>query len=91
MVERGWAGRLLEWRLSGSTLTAEVSRARYFVRSERQDVTAHAEVRDHPGGRYRLELGSFESVSAAQVACEADAARRCGRLSEGSGETGCGD
>jgi hypothetical protein len=77
MGERGWAGRLLEWRLAGSTLTAEVSRARYFVRSERHDVTAHAEVRDHPGGRYRLELGSFESVSAAQVACEADAERRC--------------
>jgi hypothetical protein len=57
MVERGWAGRLLEWRLVGSTLTAEVSRARYFVRSGRHDVTAHAEVRDHPGGQYRLELG----------------------------------
>jgi hypothetical protein len=77
MGERGWAGQLLEWRLAGSTLTAEVSRARYFVRAGPNEVLAHAEVRDHPGGQYRLELGSFGSVSAAQVACEEDAVRRC--------------
>jgi ABC-type uncharacterized transport system substrate-binding protein len=50
MGDRGWAGRLLEWRWAGSLLTAEVSAARYFIRCDRREALAHAEVRD-PLGR----------------------------------------
>jgi hypothetical protein len=78
MAERGWAGDLLSWRGAGGSLTAEVSRARYFIRTEPHEITAHAEVRD-PAGRYRADLGSFATVALAQAACEKDAATRCRR------------
>jgi hypothetical protein len=77
-VERDWAWNLLSWRDAGASLTAEVPRARYFVRSEPYEITAHAEVRD-PAGRYRADLGSFATVALAQAACEADAQRWCRR------------
>jgi hypothetical protein len=76
MARRGWAGALLSWRRVGSSLTAEISRARYFVRTEAHEITAHAEVRD-PGGRYRVDLGSHATVALARSACEQDAAARC--------------
>jgi hypothetical protein len=75
-AERGWAQNLLTWRWEGLQLTAEVSRAKYFIRGERHEVLAHAEVRDL-GGRRRSEIGSFPSVALARAACEADAVRRC--------------
>jgi hypothetical protein len=78
MGGNGWAGRLLSWSVAGPLLTAEVSRARYFIRAERHEVLAHAEVRDL-GGRYRIDIGSFPSVCAARAACERDAERRCRR------------
>ena len=79
MGERGWAQRLLEWRWVGARVEcAEVSRAKYFVRAEPHEITAHAEVRD-PGGRYRVELGSHRTVALARAACEKDAAARCRR------------
>jgi hypothetical protein len=78
MGERGWAGDLLSWRRAGASLTAEVSRARYFIRAERHEVVAHAEVRD-VGGTWRADLGSHRTVAAARAACEKDAAARCRR------------
>jgi hypothetical protein len=78
MGERGGAGNLLSWRRAGASLTAEVSRARYFIRAEPHEITAHAEVRD-AGGRSRADLGSFATVALAQAACEADALRWCRR------------
>jgi hypothetical protein len=78
----GWAGRLLEWRACGpQLLEAEISVARYFVRGDRHEVIAWAEVRD-PCGRYRIDIGSFSSVGAAQAACERDAVARCRREGE---------
>jgi hypothetical protein len=81
MRDRGWAGVLLSWRWAGSLLTAEISAARYFVRSERHEVVAWCEVRE-PGGRYRIEVGTFGSVGDARAACEADAQLRCRRDQE---------
>ena len=78
MVERGWARDLLSWRRAGASLTAEVSRARYFIRTEPHEITAHADVRD-PSGRYRIDLGSHATVALARAACEQDAAARCRR------------
>jgi hypothetical protein len=79
MGECGWAQRLLEWRWVGARVEcAEVSRAKYFVRAEPHEITAHAEVRD-PGGRYRVELGSHRTVALTRAACEKDAAARCRR------------
>ena len=78
MARRGWAGTLLSWRRVGASLTAEISRARYFIRTGPHEVVAHAEVRD-PGGRYRIELGCHRTVAAARAACEKDAAARCRR------------
>jgi hypothetical protein len=75
-AERGWAQNLLTWRWEGLQLTAEVSRAKYFLRSERHEVLAWCEVRDLDGRR-RVEIGSFPSVALARVACERDAAARC--------------
>jgi hypothetical protein len=80
----GWAGTLLSWRWEGSVWRAEVSRARYFVRADRHKVFAWAEVRD-VGGRCRVEIGTFATVAAAQVACERDAAVRCRGESEERG------
>ncbi len=75
----GWAQQLLAWRAAGpALLTAEVSRALYFVASGPHEVLAHAEVREW-GGRRRVEIGSFASVGEAQAACERDAERRCRR------------
>ena len=78
MADRGWAADLLSWRQAGGSLTAEVSRARYFVRAEAHEITAHAEVRDL-GGRYRIEIGTYPTVALARAACEKDAAARCRR------------
>ena len=75
----GWAQWLLTWRSAGpALLTAEVSRARYFVASGPHEVLAHAEVREEDGRR-RVEIGSFARVGEAQAACERDAERRCRR------------
>jgi hypothetical protein len=84
MVDRGWAGRLLEWRWRGVWLEAEISRCRYHVRAVSGEVLAHAEVRD-VDGRRRIEIGSFPNVSAAREACEADAQRRVRRDRESAG------
>jgi hypothetical protein len=65
---------MLTWTWRGVLLTAEVSRAKYFVRADRHETTAWAELRD-VGGRRRIDIGSFASVGAARAACEADAAR----------------
>jgi hypothetical protein len=78
VVDRGWAQRLLEWRWSGSLLSAEISCARYFIRCDWHEALAWGEVRD-PGGRYRVEVGSFPSVGLARGACERDAERRLRR------------
>jgi hypothetical protein len=82
--DRGWAGDLLSWRWSGAVLTAEVSAARYVIRGERHEVLAHAEVRD-PGGRYRVEIGSFASAALARAACERDVQLRVRREGEERG------
>ena len=71
----GWPQNLLTWTWRGVQLEAAISRARYFVRSERREVLAWAEVRE-TDGRHRVDIGSFPSVSAAQAACERDAERR---------------
>ena len=76
--ERDWARDLLSLGVAGASLTAEVSRARYFIRTEPHEITAHAEVRD-PSGSYRVDLGSFATVELARDACEADAVARCRR------------
>jgi hypothetical protein len=78
MSDRGWARQLLEWGWVGPLLTAEVSRAKYFVRADRHETTAWAELRGLDGRR-RIEVGSFANVAAAKAACEADAERRCRR------------
>lgn len=67
--------RLLEWRSAGGSLTAEVSCVEYFVAAARHEVLAWCEVRDL-GGKYRIEIGSFGDVVAAQAACERDAQLR---------------
>jgi hypothetical protein len=81
MVDRGWAGRLLSWRWTGSLLMAEISAARYFIRGDPHEAIAWAEARD-VDGRRRIEIGTFGSVSAARGACELDAQRRCLRAQE---------
>jgi hypothetical protein len=48
---------------------------RYFVRGDPGEVVAWGEVRD-PGGRYRVEVGSFATAALARAACERDAQRR---------------
>jgi hypothetical protein len=78
MGDRGWACVLLSWGWSGSVLTAEISAARYFVRGDRHEVLAWAELRDL-GGRRRIEVGTFGAVAPACAACELDAERRCRR------------
>ena len=80
-AERGWAQNLLTWRWEGLQQTAEVWRAKYFIRGERHEVLAHAEVRD-TCGRRRIDIGSFPSVALARAACERDAAVRCRRDDE---------
>ena len=75
----GRAQRLLAWRGAGAALlTAEVARARYFVRVDAHEVVAWAEVPE-ADGRHRIDIGSFASVGKAQAACEQDAERRCRR------------
>jgi hypothetical protein len=81
MVDRGWAGRLLEWTWRGVQLEAEISRVKYFVRGERHEVVAWAEVREGCG-RCRVKVGNFRSVAEARGACERDAVRRCRREEE---------
>ena len=81
MGDSGWAGRLLSWGWRGVLLEAEISRVKYYIRGERREVLAHAEVRE-PGGRYRVEIGSYPTVSAARVACERDAQEWCRRERE---------
>ena len=78
MGDCGWASALLSWGWRGALLVSEISTARYFVRCDRCETTAWAELRD-PGGRRRVEIGSFGSVALARAACERDAARRCRR------------
>ena len=78
MGDCGWASALLSWGWRGALLVSEISTARYFVRCDRCETTAWAELRD-PGGRRRIEIGSFGSVALARAACELDAARRCRR------------
>jgi hypothetical protein len=80
----GWAGTLLQWHWTGALLTAEVSVARYFIRGERHEIVAWAEIRD-VCGRCRVEIGSFRSVGEARAACERDAERRCRREGEERG------
>ena len=70
-----WAGDLLSWEFRPPLLIAETSAARYFVKGERHEVLAHAEIRDTCGHR-RVEVGSFRDVGAAKAACEADAQMR---------------
>ena len=70
-----FAQQLLAWEWRGVQLVAEISRCRYFVRGERHEIIAWAEVRDVSGGR-RCDIGSFRDVAAAKAACEADAQRR---------------
>jgi hypothetical protein len=53
-------------------LQAEVSRCRYFIL---EGIVAWGEVRDL-GGRYRVDLGSWDTVADAQRACERDALAR---------------
>jgi hypothetical protein len=84
MGDRGWARVLLKWTWRGVHLEAEVSRARYFIRGDRHEAVAWAEVRE-PGGRYRVEVGSFRSVGDARAVCERDAERRCRRAAEERG------
>jgi hypothetical protein len=79
--EHDWAGDLLEWRGAGGSLTAEVSCGVYFVAAGRHEVLAWCEVRDW-GGKYRVEVGTFGDVAAAQAACERDAQARCRREEE---------
>ena len=74
----GWAQRLLAWEWRGVQLVAEISRAKYYVRLPGREILAHAEVRA-PGGRYRVDVGSFASMGLARAACERDAERRCRR------------
>ena len=76
-----FAGELLSWGWSGAVLVAEISAARYVIRGERHEVLAHAELRD-VGGRRRIEIGSFATVSAARAACELHAAALCRREDE---------
>ncbi len=67
---RGWAaGELLAWRWALPWLTAECSRAVYFIKAERREVLAHAELRDLDGRR-RVEIGSFATVETAKAGCE---------------------
>src|SRR5262245_27626082 len=81
MRDRGWAQRLLAWREAGPLLQAEVSRCRYFILEGIYETVAWGEVRDL-GGRYRVDLGSWDTVAEAQRACEEDARRRCQRSEE---------
>jgi hypothetical protein len=81
---KSWAQRLLVWGWVGPLLTAEVSRARYFIRADRHEVLAWAELRDLDGRR-RVEIGSFPSVALARAACERDAQLRCRRDREERG------
>ena len=81
MGDRGWARQLLTWSWRGALLVSEISTARYFVRCERCETTAWAELRD-PSGRRRIEIGSFRSVTLARAACERDAVARCRRERE---------
>jgi hypothetical protein len=82
--DRGWARQLLTWSWAGPVLTATISAARYFIRVERHEVLAWAELRDL-AGRYRVEVGSFPSVALARAACERDAERRCRRSEDDRG------
>jgi hypothetical protein len=84
MGERGWARVLLSWRWAGSLLTAEISAARYFIRCDRHEAVAWAELCD-VDGRRRAEVGSFRSVAEARAACERDAVARCRREREERG------
>jgi hypothetical protein len=66
----GWAQELLAWRAGvGRVVSAEISAGRYFIRADRHEAIAHAEVRD-VGGRRRVEIGSFRTVGEARAACE---------------------
>ncbi len=69
--QRGWAaGALLAWRWSPPCwLTAGISRAVYFIKTERHEMQAHAELRDLDGRR-RVEIGSFATVETAKAGCE---------------------
>jgi hypothetical protein len=78
MGDRGWAGALLAWRWDGLLLRSEVSVARYFIRGDRHEILAWAELRDL-AGRRRIEVGTFGAVAAARAACEADVRRRIRR------------
>jgi hypothetical protein len=86
--DRGWAGVLLSWRWAGPVLTAEISAVRYFIRCGRHEALAWGELRD-VGGRRRVEVGSFPSVSVARAAFELDAQLRCRR--EGEQRDNCPD
>jgi hypothetical protein len=89
MVRDRWAQQLLTWTWHGNELRAEISRCRYFVRGERHEVLAWAEVRDVSGGR-RVDIGSFPTVSAAKAACDLHAAARCRRDRKSAGLWTCG-
>ena len=83
-VGERWASALLSWGWRGALLVSEISVARYFVRCDRCETTAWAELRD-PGGRRRVEIGSFSSVALAKAAAERDAQLRCRREREERG------
>jgi hypothetical protein len=83
-MARGWAGRLLNWSWRGVQLEAEVARVKYFVRADRCEALAWAEVRD-VDGRHRAEVGSYRTVVEARAACERDCELRCRRAGEERG------
>jgi hypothetical protein len=74
----GFARELLAWEWRPPLLTAEVSRARYFLRAEQCEVLAWCELRELGAAR-RCDIGSFGDVAAAKAACERHAAELCRR------------
>ena len=78
MTPGGHAQQLLEWRWAGLQLEAQIARCTYFCRARGRELLAWCELRD-PGGRWRVEIGSFRDVSTAKAACELHAAALCRR------------
>lgn len=81
LVRERFAGTMLSWEWRGVQLEAALARCRYYVRGERHEAVAWAEIRD-VGGARRVEVGSFPSVAAARAACERHAAGLCVREQE---------
>lgn len=84
-VDRGWAAAQLSWEWHGVCLEASIARCRYYVLPRGRELIVWGELRE-PGGRKRIDIGSFPDVGQAKAACERHAAGLLAERADAAGD-----